>query len=81
MKLNDYVVAIKEETFNKIKIYGFGMIIKSIEEYDEDYEVEYIIALDNGKEISSYICNNIVLASDWVEYVDSRCAKVIRCKV
>ena len=81
MKLNDYVVAIKEETFNRIKIYGFGTITKFIEEYDEDYEVEYIIALDNGKEISSYKCSNFVLASEWVEYVDSRCAKVIRCKV
>lgn len=72
----DKVVVIKEETFDKIYIYGFGIIEDVHYNYNEEpiYEVKleekgYVIETDY-----------VIHITDWVEYVDERDAKVIRVK-
>lgn len=73
--IGESVIAIKDETFNKIYIYGFGTVIDIIRIDDEIiYEVELE---DNGYIIEVY---SVVATCDWVDYVDERDAKVIRVK-
>ena len=60
------VVAIKEETFNEIKIYGFGIV-------DSFKPKEIIVKLDDGRRVS---VQNVVALNNWVDYVNERDAKV-----
>ena len=60
------VVAIKEETFNEIKIYGFGVI-------DSLKSGKIYVKLDNGNIVS---VEHVVSLEKWVEYVDSHEAEV-----
>lgn len=60
------VVAIKEETFSEIKIYGFGIV-------DSFKPKEIIVKLDSGKHVS---VQHVVALENWVEYVDEHDAKV-----
>ena len=59
-------VAVKEETFNEIKIYGFGVI-------DSLDSGEIIVKLDNGRKVA---VQYVISLEHWVEYVDERDAKV-----
>lgn len=74
MQINDAVVAVKEETFNTITIYGFGTIV-GIEEDN------FIIRLDTENIIYSNQCSNIVKVNYWCEYVNERYANVVRCEL
>lgn len=74
MQINDAVVAVKEETFNTITIYGFGTIVGI--EGDN-----FIIRLDTENIIYSNQCCNIVKVNYWCEYVDERHANVVRCEL
>ena len=69
------VIVIKEETFDTIKIYGFGVVDEVI---DFDGEHTYVVKLE--EDAGGYVieADNLVSTHDWVEYVDERCAKVIR---
>lgn len=60
------VVAIKEETFNEIKIYGFGII-------DSFKQKETIVKLDSGKHVAVQC---VVALNNWVDYVNERDARV-----
>lgn len=60
------VVAIKEETFSEIKIYGFGIV-------DSFKPKEIIVKLDSGKYVS---VQHVVSLDNWVDYVNERDAKV-----
>ena len=67
-RMTDIVVAIQEETFNTIKIYGFGTVL---DKKDEMFKVK----LKDGDIV---IASNVVRASDWAAYVDERDAIVER---
>ena len=69
--IGDRVVAICDEDFNNIDIFGFG-IVENILIYD--YETIYEVKLEN----SGYVVevNNVVHELDWQDYVDERNAKV-----
>lgn len=67
---DESVVAIKEETFNEIKIYGFGIV-------DSFKPEETIVKLDSGKHVS---VQRVVALDNWVDYVNERDAKVIVVK-
>ena len=71
----DEVVVIKDETFNTIRIYGYGVIEEIIH---EDYEILYIVKLDEN--YGGYVIetDSVVSTSDWVDYVNEREATVIR---
>ena len=73
----DNVVVIKEETFDKIKIYGFGEIDEII---NVDGSFIYVVKLDESDGGYVIETDNVVSTADWVEYVDERDAKVIRVK-
>lgn len=60
------VVAIKEETFSEIKIYGFGIV-------DSFKPKEITVKLDSGKYVS---VQHVVSLDNWVDYVNERDAKV-----
>ena len=60
------VVAIKEETFSEIKIYGFGIV-------DSFKPEEIIVKLDNGRRVH---VQRVVALDNWVDYVNERDAKV-----
>lgn len=60
------VVAVKEETFNEIKIYGFGVI-------DSLDSREIIVKLDDGRKVA---VQHVISLEHWVEHVDERDAKV-----
>ena len=67
-RMTDIVVAIQEETFNTIKIYGFGTVL---DKKDGMFKVE----LKDGDIV---MANSVVRASDWATYVDERDAIVER---
>ena len=73
----DNVVVIKEETFDKIKIYGFGEIDEII---NVDGSLIYVVKLDESAGGYAIETDNVVSTADWVEYVDEHDAKVIRVK-
>ena len=73
--VGDNVIVIKEETFDIIKIYGFGVVDEAI---DFDGEHTYVVKLEEDAGGYVFETNNLVSTSDWVEYVDERCARVIR---
>ena len=73
----DNVVVIKEETFDKIKIYGFGEIDEII---NVDGSLIYVVKLDESDGGYVIETDNVVSTADWVEYVDERDARVIRVK-
>ena len=67
----DRVVAIYDEDFNDIDIFGFG-IVENILIYD--YETIYEVKLeDSGYVIET---NKVVHELDWQDYVDERNATV-----
>lgn len=67
----DRVVAIYDEDFNAIDIFGFG-IVENILIYD--YETIYEVKLeDSGYVIET---NKVIHELDWQEYVDERNATV-----
>ena len=67
-RMTDIVVAIQEETFNTIKIYGFGTIL---DKKDRMFKVK----LEDGNIV---MANSVVRASDWAAYVNERDAIVER---
>lgn len=67
-RMTDIVVAIQEETFNTIKIYGFGTVL---DKKDGIFKVK----LEDGDIV---MANSVVKASDWAAYVDERDAIVER---
>ena len=67
-RMTDIVVAIQEETFNTIKIYGFGTVL---DKKDGMFKVK----LKDGDIV---MASNVVRASDWAAYVDERDAIVER---
>ena len=73
--VGDDVIVIKEETFDTIKIYGFGVVDEVI---NFDGEHTYVVKLE--EDAGGYVieADNLVSTHDWVEYVDERCANVIR---
>ena len=73
----DRVVAIYDEDFNDIDIFGFG-IVENILIYD--YETIYEVKLeDSGYVIET---NKVIHELDWQDYVDERNATVnkIECE-
>ena len=67
-RMTDIVVAIQEETFNTIKIYGFGTVL---DKKDGMFKVK----LKDGDIV---MASSVVKASDWAAYVDKRDAIVER---
>lgn len=67
-RMTDIVVAIQEETFNTIKIYGFGTVL---DKKDGMFKVK----LKDGDIVMT---SSVVRASDWAAYVDERDAIVER---
>lgn len=67
-RMTDIVVAIQEETFNTIKIYGFGTVL---DKKDGMFKVK----LKDGDIV---MASSVVRASDWAAYVDERDAIVER---
>lgn len=67
-RITDIVVAIQEETFNTIKIYGFGTVL---DKKDGMFKVK----LKDGDIV---MASSVVRASDWAAYVDERDAIVER---
>ena len=67
-RMTDIVVAIQEETFNTIKIYGFGTVL---DKKDGMFKVK----LKDGDIV---MASSVVRASDWASYVDERDAIVER---
>lgn len=69
MYIGEDVVAIREETFNVIEIYGFG-------KYNgiDDETGKYIVKFSDGE---TRLCIRVVPVNFWAEYVDDRCAKVL----
>ena len=67
-RMTDIVVAIQEETFNTIKIYGFGTVL---DKKDRMFKVK----LKDGDIV---MASSVVRASDWAAYVDERDAIVER---
>ena len=67
-RMTDIVVAIQEETFNTIKIYGFGTVL---DKKDGIFKVK----LKDGDIV---MASSVVRASDWAAYVDERDAIVER---
>lgn len=70
----DNVIVIKDETFDKIEIYGFGVI----DEVITYPELIYIVKLDEDYGGYVFEADNLVSTSDWVDYVDERDARVVR---
>ena len=73
--VGDNVIVIKEETYDTIKIYGFGVVDEVI---DFDGEHTYVVKLEEDAGRYVIEADNLVSTHDWVEYVDERCANVIR---
>lgn len=67
-RMTDIVVAIQEETFNTIKIYGFGTVL---DKKDGMFKVK----LKDGDIV---MASSVVRASDWAAYIDERDAIVER---
>ena len=67
-RMTDIVVAIQEETFNTIKIYGFGTVL---DKKDGMFKVKL-------KDEDIVMASSVVRASDWAAYVDERDAIVER---
>lgn len=67
-RMTDVVVAIQEETFNTIKIYGLGTVL---DKKDGIFKVK----LKDGDIV---MASSVVRASDWAAYVDERDAIVER---
>lgn len=67
-RMTDIVVAIQEETFNTIKIYGFGTVLGK---KDGMFKVK----LKDGDIV---MASSVVKANDWAAYVDERDAIVER---
>ena len=67
-RMTDIVVAIQEETFNTIKIYGFGTVL---DKKDGMFKVK----LKDGDIV---MASNVVRASDWAAYIDERDAIIER---
>lgn len=71
INIGDRVVAIYDEDFNDIDIFGFG-IVENILIYD--YETIYEVKLeDSGYVIET---NKVIHELDWQDYVDERNATV-----
>ena len=71
----DNVIVIKDETFDKIEIYGFGVVDEVI---DFDGEHTYVVKLEENAGGYVIEADNLVSTSDWVDYVDERDARVVR---
>lgn len=70
-RMTDIVVAIQEETFNTIKIYGFGTVL-------DKKNGMFRVKLEDGDIV---MANSVVKASDWAAYVDERGARIERIDV